>query len=344
MVSVFVPAGAAVKKPAQVKITKSTVGKTWASLKWKKAKNAKKYQVYQKKGKKYKRIKTVKGTKTKISKLKQGTTYKFKVRGINGKKKGRFSKIETIKTKKDIPVNIKSAPMIKSIKEEGEPDSNHIFKYDKKKNLSEVNFSYKTIKFNNKYQNGKRVSATTNEKDDWGAYKGEYSFTGSNKIKTYVRYCDNNVDTKTKYTYNKKGYLKKSERERADWVDPKKWIKSSWDCTSYKYWKNGLPKKVTILDDDGEGGVVSYNAKGFITKRVGWDGEDIYTYKYKYNKNGMPKSCTEYYSSPYGDGSKKRSTYKITYYKQKAPIKTANTLLNEVVGYYAGEVYPLWAF
>lgn len=93
-------AHAAVKKPAKVTGLKAKSTKVSVTFTWKKAKNAKKYEVWQLKGKKYKKVKTVKVRKAVIKKLWPGTKYKFKVRAINGKKKGKFSAVKTFKTKK----------------------------------------------------------------------------------------------------------------------------------------------------------------------------------------------------------------------------------------------------
>ena len=80
------------------------------TLKWKKVKKAKKYQIYQykKSKKKYVRVKTVTRPKTTIKKLKQCKTYKFKIRAIRGSKKGKWSRIISVKTRK--PVVHKTAP------------------------------------------------------------------------------------------------------------------------------------------------------------------------------------------------------------------------------------------
>jgi len=92
------------KTPAKVKNVK-LVGttSTTISVKWSKVKSAKKYQVaYKKAGaKKYKVItlKTAKIAYT-IKKLNKGTKYYVKVRAVNGKKKGKWSKIRKITTKK----------------------------------------------------------------------------------------------------------------------------------------------------------------------------------------------------------------------------------------------------
>ena len=84
---------AASKKPATVKITKVSVKGTTVTVKWKKAKRAKKYQV--KAGTKI--VKTTSKTSA-VFKVKKSCT--VKVRGVNGKKKGSYSKSKkvTIKT------------------------------------------------------------------------------------------------------------------------------------------------------------------------------------------------------------------------------------------------------
>ncbi len=97
---------AATKKPAQVKSLKVTAkAANSVTLKWKKAANAKSYQVYAstKKSGGYKKVATVKSSKKNVTKkvknLKGNTKYYFKVRAINGKKKGKFSAVKTAKTK-----------------------------------------------------------------------------------------------------------------------------------------------------------------------------------------------------------------------------------------------------
>lgn len=84
---------AASKKPATVKITKVSVKGTTVTVKWKKAKRAKKYQV--KAG-----TKIVKTTSKTSAVFKVKKTCTVKVRGVNGKKKGSYSKSKkvTIKT------------------------------------------------------------------------------------------------------------------------------------------------------------------------------------------------------------------------------------------------------
>ena len=90
------PAFAASKTPSKVKSVKvSKIKTTSFKVSWKKAAKAKKYQVqYVKSGVSWSKAKskTVKSKYVTIKKLKQGVKYKVRVRGINGKKKGKWSK------------------------------------------------------------------------------------------------------------------------------------------------------------------------------------------------------------------------------------------------------------
>ena len=101
---------AAAKAPAQVKSLKVSK-KTTSSLaiKWGKAKSAKKYEVAYKteSASKFKSVKTSKKNYT-IKKLKEGTTYEVKVRGINGKKYGKWSSTKKMATTPMTPAQVKS--------------------------------------------------------------------------------------------------------------------------------------------------------------------------------------------------------------------------------------------
>lgn len=89
---------AASKKPGKVKVTSMTKLNQMVTVKWKKTKRAKKYQIYAKKGKgKWKRVATVKDNGKKrqyyrVKGLKWNTKYQFKMRAVNGKKKGAWSR------------------------------------------------------------------------------------------------------------------------------------------------------------------------------------------------------------------------------------------------------------
>lgn len=95
---------AASKRPAKVKNLKVAAlndSETSIQLKWKKVKKAKKYQVYRatKKKGKFKKVATVK-TNSYVNKgLKDGKKYYYKVRAVNGKKKGKFSAKKSAKAK-----------------------------------------------------------------------------------------------------------------------------------------------------------------------------------------------------------------------------------------------------
>lgn len=89
---------AASKKIAKPKITSvKNVSDKVVQVNWKKVKYAKKYQVYVSvNGGKYKKIKTTKSRSYKHANLTDGTTYSYKIRAINGKRKSAFSKVRKI--------------------------------------------------------------------------------------------------------------------------------------------------------------------------------------------------------------------------------------------------------
>lgn len=95
-------------KTASIKIGKATIKSAKNSkkktivLKYKKLKNAKKYQIQYATNKKFKKAKSKKTSKLSysIKKLKKGKTYYVRVRGLNGTKKGTWSKIKKVKIKK----------------------------------------------------------------------------------------------------------------------------------------------------------------------------------------------------------------------------------------------------
>jgi len=99
----------AATKPAKVKITKVSVKGKTVTVKWKKAKGAKKYQV--KAGKKV--VKTTKKTSAKF-KIKKSCT--IKVRGINGRKKGSYSKSRKAKIKKSKRYHGKTPAKVEGLK------------------------------------------------------------------------------------------------------------------------------------------------------------------------------------------------------------------------------------
>lgn len=96
------------KKPAKVTLKKAkNVKKKSVTLTWKKATNAKSYQVQYSLSKKFKtakkfktKTKTTRKTNFKIKKLTKKKTYYFRVRGVNGKLYGAWSKPKKVKIKK----------------------------------------------------------------------------------------------------------------------------------------------------------------------------------------------------------------------------------------------------
>ena len=117
-----IAASAADKAPAKVKgIKASSIAYTTANLGWKKVTGAKGYRiyVYDSSSKKYKKLTTITKNTTsyKLKNLKQGKTYKYKVRAykkINGKTVwGKCSDAVTVCTKKKVAY--KSYPFIYSV-------------------------------------------------------------------------------------------------------------------------------------------------------------------------------------------------------------------------------------
>lgn len=93
---------ASVSAAAVKKVTGFTASAkpTEVTLTWKKTSGAKGYEVQQKSGKKWKTVATIKKQKTTsytVKKLKNGTTYQFRIRAVNGKKKGAYvtAKVKT---------------------------------------------------------------------------------------------------------------------------------------------------------------------------------------------------------------------------------------------------------
>ena len=91
------------KTPSRVKnLTVSGRTQKSVTLKWGASKKAWKYEVWQKKGKKFRKIRAVKKRNVTIKGMKPGTAYRFRVRGIRGKRKGAFSKVRKAMTLKEV--------------------------------------------------------------------------------------------------------------------------------------------------------------------------------------------------------------------------------------------------
>ncbi|MBR3126046.1 MAG: fibronectin type III domain-containing protein, partial [Mogibacterium sp.] len=102
----------AASKPARVTGVKASALSNYSiKVTWKKTKSAKKYQVYcaEKKNGKYRRTATVSGTCYVDSNLNKGTRYYYKIKAVNGSKKGAFSSVKAASTKNsslyDVTVN-----------------------------------------------------------------------------------------------------------------------------------------------------------------------------------------------------------------------------------------------
>jgi fibronectin type 3 domain-containing protein len=89
------------KVPAPVaKLALTQNGKSKVTVSWTKAKNAAYYRVYTASGSKYVRAAQTKAAKATLN-VKRGKTLKVKVRGINGKKLGRFSAAKSLYVQAD---------------------------------------------------------------------------------------------------------------------------------------------------------------------------------------------------------------------------------------------------
>lgn len=100
------PVSHAAAKPGKVKLT-SVKSESYNEIElfWKAAKNAKKYEVFRATSKngKYKRIKVTKVRIFYNRKLEMNQEYFYKVRAVNGKKKGAFSKVKSATPKLSRP-------------------------------------------------------------------------------------------------------------------------------------------------------------------------------------------------------------------------------------------------
>ncbi len=88
--TVATASAASVKKVSNFKASATPVAVT---LTWSKTSGAKGYEIQQKSGKKWKTVTNIKKQKTTsytVKKLKNGTTYQFRIRAVNGKKKGAY--------------------------------------------------------------------------------------------------------------------------------------------------------------------------------------------------------------------------------------------------------------
>ncbi len=106
--TVATASAASVKKVTNFKASATPVAVT---LTWKKASGAKGYEIQQKSGKKWKAVATIKKANTTtytVKKLKNGTTYQFRIRAVNGKKKSAYVSVK-VKTGVQKITSVKAA-------------------------------------------------------------------------------------------------------------------------------------------------------------------------------------------------------------------------------------------
>ncbi len=105
--TVATASAASVKKVTNFKASATPIAVT---LTWNKASGAKGYEIQQKSGKKWKAVATIKKQKTTtytVKKLKNGTTYQFRIRAVNGKKKSAYVTVK-VKTGVQKIANVKA--------------------------------------------------------------------------------------------------------------------------------------------------------------------------------------------------------------------------------------------
>ena len=114
--TVATASAASVKKVTNFKASATPIAVT---LTWNKASGAKGYEIQQKSGKKWKAVATIKKQKTTtytVKKLKNGTTYQFRIRAVNGKKKSAYVTVK-VKTGVQKIANVKATSTgLKSVK------------------------------------------------------------------------------------------------------------------------------------------------------------------------------------------------------------------------------------
>jgi len=253
------------KKPAKVTNLKaSALSSSSIKLTWKKAKNAKKYEVYYSTKSKsgYKKAKTTKYTSFTKTKLKAGKKYYFKVRAVNGKKKGSFSKIVPRTTKKKINVKTASASEFESA--DFKVDARTADSYagwalgnDKNGGHIEgaVNISAQWLicaYYSNPAENKTRDEAIKMEIDDSG-------ITTASKIVVYDT-NDKDADAVAKYLIEK-GYKNTKKYNASKEINAE-----GAKLVSYKNYKMNVPAEVvkSISDFKVSGKALSDNAKAIV--------------------------------------------------------------------------------
>ena len=188
---------AASKKPSKVTISKiESYDYNAVKITWKKAKNAKKYQVYRSTKHKsgYKLIKTTTSTSYVNKGLTTGKKYYYKVRAVNGSKKGKFSYRKLVIPKLKTP-SIKSVTSGKNYTITGYSKVNGASAYQLYRSTSKSGGfarvgSYKELKVTNK---GLKENTTYYYKvRAYRKVNGSYKYSNFSKV----------VAVKTKHTCN----------------------------------------------------------------------------------------------------------------------------------------------
>lgn len=192
---------AAGKKPSKVTINSvKSVDYNAVKITWKKASNAKKYEVYRSNSKNgtFKKVKTTESKSFKNTGLTTGKTYYYKVRGINGNKKGAFSVVKsaTPKLKKvtSLIVTRKSKTSIKlSWKKVNGAKGYQVYRsatksgtYKKIKTTTSTSFINKNLKSGKKYYYKVRAYRVVNGKNKYSNFSDRKTVGSSSGKKTCV--------------------------------------------------------------------------------------------------------------------------------------------------------------
>ncbi len=120
LVAATVATATAAPKLKKVANFKASATPVTVTLTWSKSSDAKGYEIQQKSGKKWKTVKKINKAKTTsftVKKLKNGTTYQFRIRAVNGKKAGAYvtvkikTGVESIKSFTGVSAGLKSVKL-----------------------------------------------------------------------------------------------------------------------------------------------------------------------------------------------------------------------------------------
>lgn len=173
---------AATKAKTPAKVTSLKIVKysaTKVKVTWKKAKNAKKYQIYRKAEgeKKFKLYKTT-TKRSYVASQTKGRWYDYKVRGVNGKKYGKFSAIKGYRLKASPFISWSKSNILMFVGETRNLDVTHVgFNIS---NWSVYTYTENNIKFSNQSiaWNKERFKLTPKK---MGKYRFEYEGGGLSK-------------------------------------------------------------------------------------------------------------------------------------------------------------------